>query len=542
MDVDKPGDGENHVVDRDASGAERPAGAEPRDISGSAIDPNQQHFSTGHLLNNLKRRTISSGVVTTAAQGVGFVLTIVSTMVLARLLTPRDFGLIAMVTAVMGFLQAFKDAGLSTATVQRKEITHAQVSNLFWINVGIGGASSLIVAIAAPVIAWFYRDSRLIGVTLALAFTFLLIGLTVQHMALLNRQLRLKMVAAIEVGSGLAALSVGVGMAWFKCGYWSLVGLQLTAPLMTLLLTWSACRWRPQRPSRGSGTMPLVRFGVDLTAASLVSSFARGADAVLIGRFFGAEALGLYSRAGALLRRPLDQFLNPIVSVAVPVLSRIQSEPERYRRMFLRVYEAMALISFLGSGVAVPLAQPLVLVLLGAQWGEAAGIFAGFAIAAMYAAVATTTYWLFTSQGRGRDLLVASTVTSALTVAAFIAGFPFGPIGMAYAFSVSGLLVRLPYMYYQVGRQGPVRTMDLWLRFFQHLPVWIVSLGATWVMRLLVKDSSPLMQLLICGPAGLLAGLAVTFSLRPTRRTALYMLTTMSEFFGRRRGVSEAHG
>ena len=286
----------------------------------------------------------------------------------------------------------------------------------------------------------------------------------------------------------------------------------------------------------------MVSFGVDLTAANLVSSFARGADAILIGRFFGAEALGFYSRAGALLRRPLDQFLNPIVSVAVPVLSRIHSEPERYRRMFLRVYEAMALISFLGSGIAMPLARPVVLVLLGAQWEKAAGIFAGFAIAAMYAAVTTTTSWLFTSQGRGRDLLVASTVTSALTVAAFIAGFPFGPIGMAFAWSVSGLLIRLPYTYYKVGRQGPVSTTDLWLGFFQHLPVWIVSLGATWGMRLLVKDSSPIMQLLICGPVGLLAGIAVTFSLRPTRRTALYALTTMSEFFGRRRGVSEAHG
>ena len=111
-------------------------------------------------------------------------------MVMARLLIPKDFGLFAMVTTVMGFLRIFQDAGLSMATVQRQEITHAQVSNLFWVNVGVGGVATLLVAASAPAVAWFYREPRLVSITLVLSVTFVLTSSAVQHVALLNRQMR----------------------------------------------------------------------------------------------------------------------------------------------------------------------------------------------------------------------------------------------------------------------------------------------------------------------------------------------------------------
>ncbi len=243
------------------------------------------------------------------SQGVQFALTLASTMVLARLLIPRDFGLLAMVFTIMGFLRVFKEAGLSTATVQREGITHAQVSNLFWINVAVSGLVSVLVAAMAPVIAWFFREPRLVGITLALSPTFLLTGLAVQHMALLNRQMRFKAIALIQIGSVLAGVLAGIGMAWQGCGYWSLVGLNVTTSAVALLLTWSVCRWRPKFLRRHSGTRSLVHFGANLTAGGFLYSLARGLDGLLIGRFFGAHSLGLYSRAGAMLSRPLEQLM-----------------------------------------------------------------------------------------------------------------------------------------------------------------------------------------------------------------------------------------
>src|SRR5580698_3190552 len=164
---------ESHVVGENASSLQ---GAQDR------------HFDTNHLLADLKSRTVSGGFITVVSQGIQFFLILGSTMILARLLTPRDFGLLAMVWTVMGFLRIFKDAGLSAATVQREGITHTQVSNLFWINVAVSGFISVLVAASAPLIAWFYHEPRLVGITLWLSSTFLLAGLAVQHTALLSRQ------------------------------------------------------------------------------------------------------------------------------------------------------------------------------------------------------------------------------------------------------------------------------------------------------------------------------------------------------------------
>src|SRR2546423_1547254 len=168
---------------------------------GETCEANDHHFRTDELLVNLKVRTISSGFTTVAAQAVQFVLTLCSTMILARLLTPGDFGLVAMVFTVMGFVRVFKDAGLSAATVQREGINHAQVSNLFWINVVASASMTLVIAAAAPVVAWIYREPRLVGITLALSATFLLAGSIVPHQALLNRRMRFRAVPLAQVAS-----------------------------------------------------------------------------------------------------------------------------------------------------------------------------------------------------------------------------------------------------------------------------------------------------------------------------------------------------
>jgi len=492
-------------------------------------DSNERHLATDHLLIDLKGRTISSGFITTAAQGVQFILTLGSTMVLARLLAPTDFGILAMVTAIMGFLKMFTDAGLSTATIQRTEVTNAQVSNLFWINASLSGLSSLIMAACAPAVAWFYHEPRLVGATLVLSISFLLTGLAVQHMALLNRQMRFKAIALIQVGSQVAGVVVGIGMAWLRFGYWSLVGSQVAMPLAALLFTWSASRWRPQLPTRRTGMRPMLAFGANLTAASFVFSLAAGMDNLLIGRVYGAGPVGLYSRAGALLRRPFEQFISPVSMVLVPVLSRLQDQLERYRRTFLGVYEAVVMIGSLFMGLCLALAHPLTLVLLGERWEKAAVIFAGFTIAAPFYPPVTMCGWLLESQGRGGDFLRMSLIISGVSICSFIAGLPFGPVGVAFAWSGTCILISLPIIYHIVGRSGSISTADLWRGLLRQLPVWGVVCGATFLTKTMVTDRSPLIQLLVCAPVGLLAGAAFIGLYAPSRRTALSLLDALRE-------------
>jgi PST family polysaccharide transporter len=391
---------------------------------------------------------------------------------------------------------------------------------------------SLIVAAAAPLIARFYHNPRLINVTLILSTTFIISGLSVQHQALLKRQMRFKSLAFIEVSSMAIGVVVGVPMAVLGCSYWSLVGSSLSTVIAGSLLTWSISRWRPTLPTRRSGIGPLLSFGAHRTAGDLLAAFAGGTDILLIGRFYGASSVGLYSRASVLLTRPLQQFLGPINAVFIPALSRLQSQPKRYRSTFLHLYEGIALTAFFFTGVFLAVAHPLTLVLLGPKWGQAAVILGGFTVAALSIPLTNATTWLLTSQGRGRDILIAQSINSCALVLSFVAGLPYGPVGVAIAFSVSSLVVRLPLWYFIVGRRGPVRTADLFAVFFRHLPVWVVAFSTTWLATIPTAHFGPFIQLVICLSTGLLAGSIFIASFAPQRRVAAHLLDTLRELKG----------
>jgi O-antigen/teichoic acid export membrane protein len=499
-----------------------------RSVKAEKAAYHDEHINTDHLLPNLKRHTISGGAITLSAQAAKFVLNLAATVILARLLAPRDFGLVAMVTAVTGFVAIFRHAGLATPTVQREHLTHAQVSNLFWINLGLSALCALVVAVLSPLIARFYHDSRITYITLALSSTFLIGGFRVQHMALLKRRMRFKAIAVIEVGSTAAGVVVGIVMALLHYRYWSLVGLSVATEIASFLLTGLLSRWKPQLPTKGSGIGPLITFGAHQTAGNFIFSLARGCDNVFLGRFYGPGAVGVYSRAAALVTRPMEQFLLPIDAVFLPALSRLQSQPERYRSTFLRLYEAIAMSAFFFSSLLLALATPVTLVLLGPKW-TVGPIFAAFTLTAIQLPLSNAANWLLSSQGRGKDILRVTSINGAFTLASFIVGLPFGPLGVAIAFSSVGLLVRMPILYYVAGRRGPVSTSDLWTRLLRHLPLWAVMLVATWSMRAVVGHSHVLTELVICGSVGVLAGAIFIWVSPKQRKVATDILDSVRE-------------
>jgi len=457
-------------------------------------------------------------------------LTFAYNAVLARLISPHDFGLVAMAMVVGGFLQVFKDAGLSTATIQRDSITNAQVSNLFWINVVVGAAAMLGMAITAPVVARFFHQPELVNITVLMSLGFLLEALAVQHLAILNRQMRFTVISGIDLGCAVAGFLVGVLMARANWGYWSLVGATLSTSFFRVVVVWTVSGWRPQRPLRGSGTRPLVKFGADLTLVGVVYAISRGCDNLLIGRYLGSDAVGLYSRATALLTRPLELAMGPIYTVIVPTLSRLQSEPDRYRRAYLQVFEGLAIGAFVLAGLLFPMADALVSVILGDKWSAAAPIFQALTTAFVYLPLATATSWLYTSQGRGRDLLVTASVGAAVLIGSFLVGLTFGVTGVAIAYSASGLLVILPLTFYMAGRTGPVSTRDLWLAAVRHTPILLATLAATWLTReWTVSSFNASAQLLLSITIGVVSGAAILFAFGRSRRGAARLATLILE-------------
>jgi PST family polysaccharide transporter len=480
------------------------------------------------LPKNLSGHAMSNGVVAATAQALKFGLTLLGALVLGRLLTPQDFGLVGMVSTITAFLGMFSDFGLSAATVQAERLTDQQASNLFWINSGFSLIIGLFAVVLAPAVAWFYHDARLVAVTIVLAFTVPLTGMALQHRALLNRRMQFRSLAFIEVGSMTLSLLVGCLMAILHYGYWALAGMQLSLALFGCALTWLASRWYPTLPQREPGLAPLMSFGADLTISGLVYNLSRACDTLLLGRFWGPTPVGLYSRASALLLRPVDQFLAPVSSVLIPILCRVRRQPERYRRAFLQAYDAIGLVCFPLSALFVASARPLILVLLGPAWSGAINLFAAFALMALYLPLAASAMWLFTSQERSREMLTANVLLSSLTVISFLCGLPYGALGMVLAFSVSGLFIRLPLLYYLAGRRGAVHARDLWRIFFRHLPVWASVYVFTTLTRLILHHHSSLFQLASCFAVGGAVGSVTICALNQQRRSVSFLLAALS--------------
>jgi O-antigen/teichoic acid export membrane protein len=481
-----------------------------------------EDFRTDHLLENIEHRAISGGFITVGAQAAKFLLNFMAAAVLARLLTPTDFGLVGMVLGVTSLVAVFNALGLSTATIQRDTITQQQVSILFWINVGASGILTILCAASAPLFAWFYHNPHVTNIMLALSLTFLLTGSTVQHQALLTRQMRFKALAMIDVSSTAIGFTSACCVALMGYAYWALVAQQLVTATCSLTMTWLTSGWRPHLPSRNSGVMPLVKFGAHLSAADFLAQLAQNCDSILLGRFYGAAPLGLYTRANVLLTRPIQQVLTPINSVLMPVLSRLQFDPERYRRTHMRAYDTLALFVFSFSAMCFVLSRPLVLVILGDKWTGVVPLFAAFTFYAVSGPLSYICPWVYESQGRGKDQLRNHSMLGAITVLSYLVGLPGGPLGLIISVAVVSLVIRMPAAYYIAGSKGPVRTRDYWMGFVSHLPCWGALYIATYVPYRLVETAAPIVQLLICVPTGIVGGIALILLFRRPRASVFY--------------------
>lgn len=479
-----------------------------------------RHFNTERLKVDLGRRTARGGLVTVVSQGMKFVLSMGATVVLARLLTPQDYGLIGMVAVVTGFVAMFKDLGLSTATVQREEINAAQISTLFWINVALSVAVMLITAALAPAIAWFYGEPRLTLITLAYASGFLIGGLSVQHGALLYRQMRFVALAVIEIVSLVVSIATAIGLAWYGARYWALVGSQLTTVLTNMVGVWALCRWRPGLPARGSGVGPMLAFGRNLTGFTIVNYFARNLDNLLIGKFWGSQQLGLYAKAYQLLLLPLDQINTPIASVAVPVLSRLADAPDRYRMAYLRILEKVAILTMPGVAFMIVTSDWIVKIALGPQWLQASRIFAVLGVAGLVQPILNTLGWLYITQDRAHDMFRWGVIASTLIIASIIVGLPWGAMGVAVSYSITFLFVLSPLAFWYVGRSGPVRTRDLYKTALTFGSATLFSLVVLIAFRIWSGVHDPLLGIGICLP--LSGGATLTaLALFPAGRRAL---------------------
>ncbi len=368
------------------------------------------------------------------------VLQVLSVSLLARLLVPEDFGLVAMVLAVIGVGELLRDLGLSGAAVQARELTTGQRDNLFWLNTVIGAAVGLVVVACAPVISAAYDQPALVAITVALAPTFLLSGLTTQYRVGLVRALRFQRLAWTDAVGTTLALVVGVVLALGGAGYWALVGQQLAGGVLALVLLVAADPWRPGPWRRGRGTRHFVSFGGHLLAASLASYVSMNADAFVVGRRFGPDVLGLYNRGAQLVRQPGRQVMAAFTLVLQPILARFHEDRERLELALRHGLIAGAYpIAVIGAVLAAD-PRGVILLTLGPRWTEVAPYLAVMTLGVLLRQVTEGVSLALVACGKGRELSLYAVLSAAFFVAVIVAGAQVGPVGAAVAYSLAPLL------------------------------------------------------------------------------------------------------
>ncbi len=448
---------------------------------------------------DLKHRTIRGGFAKVCAQAANFLLRIGSLMVLARLLNPIDFGLVGMVTAVIGVLNLFRDFGLSTATVQRHSITEEQLSTLFWINILVGAILALLAVGVAPYVARFYHEPRLFWVTVVLALGFLINAAGVQHGALLQREMRFTALSAIDILSLVITTVVGIAMALRGAGYWALVGMTLVGPFVTAIGLWVCTAWIPGKPRKRVGIRSLMRFGGTITLNGLVVYVAYNLEKVLLGRFWGADVVGIYGRAYQISNIPTDNLNSSVGGVAFSALSRVQDDPHRLRSYFLKGYSLVLALTLPITILSALFAVDAISVLLGPKWKEAAPIFRLLSPTILFFAMINPFSWLLFSIGMvGRSLKIAL-VIAPLVIVGYVIGLPYGPRGVALGYSVAMALWVIPHIVWCV-RGTAISVRDVFLTLSRPLLSAVVATVLPFALQLFCGHMlSPLLRVVIGG-------------------------------------------
>jgi O-antigen/teichoic acid export membrane protein len=397
---------------------------------------------------SLRILAVRSAAVTGLSQGLKVVLQLASTIVLARLLTPSDFGILTMVTTFSLLFLNFGLNGLTEAIIQREDLDHALCSNVFWFNFAC--CLSLTVAFAAggPLLAKFYKDPRVAGAAAAMALTILFTGLSVVHIALLRRAMRFSLISVIEILAQSVGILTSIVLGYKGWGYWALVAGAVVLPFVSVAGAWTACRWLPGRPRRREGTRSMVRFALNIYGYFTVNYFSGNLDNLLVGSFFGPNALGFYKKAFDLAIFPLVQASGPLNAVAVPTLSRLTGDSERYCRYILRSLSILALLG-MGVGACMTLVgSDVILVLLGPKWTETGRIFRFFApgIGAMF--VYRIAGWVHMSMGTAHRFLRWGIIEFVVLGSLFFLGVQWGPIGVGLVWGASCWILTIPAIAY----------------------------------------------------------------------------------------------
>jgi O-antigen/teichoic acid export membrane protein len=406
------------------------------------------HFFDRGDDGQLARRTVRNAGVTVFAQASVFAIQLLGTVVLARLLTPSDFGIVTMVTTFSLLLASFGLAGFTEAILQADTLTESQTSNLFWITLSGGLILSLGFGAAGSLLARFYSNPQITKAAIGFALVIFFSVAPVIHLALLKRAMLFGQASVLDIVSRVAYVIVAILCSLLGWGYWALITGSIAQQVVSCIGAWLLCSWIPKLPQRERGTGKMVSYALSVYGRFTLNYFTGNTDNLLVGWRLGAVALGFYKKAFDLFILPSCQLLAPILAVVVTTLSRKNKDLQEYKRYFLA---GLGIVAFLGMAISASLTltgRDVVRCLLGSQWGESGRIFVYFAPGIGLMLVYQTTSWIHLSMGTTARWLRWTVIELALTATLFLVGLHWGPAGVAGAWTTSYCVLMIPGFVY----------------------------------------------------------------------------------------------
>jgi len=371
-----------------------------------------------------------------ARQGVSFAITVI----LARLLTPKDFGLMGMAFVFIGFTTAFSDMGISAALIHKQYTDERHLSSAFWLNIAAGIILTIGLIIFSGAIAGFYRQPELKKLLVILSCNYLLASFTIVQQAILTKEMNFKALAVRDMAAVIAAGATGIYLAFRGFGVESLVYQLLVSSLVNGVSLWVLSKWRPKFLFSPKAIKDIFCFSVSTAGFQLVNYIARNMDFFLIGKFLGAEPLGYYSLAYRLMLAPLRNVSYVINKVLFPAFSKIQQDLIKVRSVYLRMVKAVSFISIPMMCILFALAPEFINIFYGVKWSPAVGLVRVFCFCGLVQSITAFNATVYISQGRPDIQLKMSLVSTTALAIVIMLGLKKGIFGVALYYTVFHLI------------------------------------------------------------------------------------------------------
>lgn len=438
------------------------------------------------MAQDLKTKTIS-GMIWSAVQKFGNMgISFVSNIVLARMLTPEDYGCIGMLAIFIVVSNTFVDGGFGSALIQKKDPTQEDYSTIFWWNIFISSVLYGVLYLSAPFIAEFYHMELLSSILRVQGIVLIINSLNIIQTNQLRKQLKFKRLANVTIIAHIIAAVSAIILAWKGWGVWALVAQQIIASSFISILLWILNKWMPDFSFSKESFKQLFSFGSFILISNLINTFCNNIQGLLIGRFFSPAIMGYYTQARKLEEIASQSFSSVVDQVSYPVLSKFQNDNNAMKSVLQKLMISLSFVTFPMMLILILVAEPLIILLYGEQWLNSVPYFQILCVAGIAICLQGILYYAVASKGKSKDLFVWTIIKRSVGLLAMVIGMSLWNVkGLLWGMVFGSWFIMLANSYLvskHIGYSFLLQIKDLLPLFF----VSLISFILTYLLSLLL--------------------------------------------------------